>query len=91
MPSNVVKIAISLPKEAFQALEKTCEKLGIARSKLITEAVRDWISEHESSEAIQRYIQSYQDQPEQEDEIELIQSAAHHTLSNTEWENDEAG
>lgn len=91
MPSKVIKIAISLPKEAFQALERTCEKLGMARSQLITEAVQDWIEDYESKENIHRYIEGYQNQPETEEDLDLILPAAYTTLSASEWSDDETG
>ncbi len=42
----MMKTAISIPDEVFQAAETTAKKLGVSRSELYTTAVREYVDHH---------------------------------------------
>ena len=41
-----MKTAISIPNDIFDAAEKTAKRLGISRSELYSNAVKDYIGSH---------------------------------------------
>jgi len=43
-----MKTAISIPNEVFDAAEKTAKRLGVSRSELYSNAVKDYIESHVS-------------------------------------------
>jgi len=86
MAQKTVKIAISLPKDAFRSLEKLRKQLGLARSALIAQALQNWINEHEQTENIRRYLEGYRRYPETAQENDAAAATAHTTLSSLEWE-----
>ena len=43
-----MKTAISIPNDVFEAAEKTAKRLGVSRSELYSNAVKDYIESHVS-------------------------------------------
>ena len=41
-----MKTAISIPNDIFDAAEKTAKRLGVSRSELYSNAVKDYIDSH---------------------------------------------
>lgn len=41
-----MKTAISIPNDVFDAAEKTAKRLGVSRSELYSNAIRDYIDSH---------------------------------------------
>lgn len=66
---NAFKIAISLPREDFDRMEKTRKKLGFGRSAIIDRAIRFWLDKIEQEDSIKRYEQGYKKHPEDIQEI----------------------
>jgi len=62
--SKVAKIAISLPGDTLNEIERIRRLSGKSRSALIREAVEHWLRTREISPADLRYIQGYLRQPE---------------------------
>jgi len=73
---KVAKIAISLPKEDFDKLEKLRKRLGFERSALIDKAIRFWLRYLEQEELIKRYEEGYRKRPESIQEIKAMEQAA---------------
>jgi metal-responsive CopG/Arc/MetJ family transcriptional regulator len=69
MPNNTVKIAISLPKQDYQLLEKIRQRLGISRSAMIDKALYFWLKRRQEEELIKKYEDSYRKKPENVSEI----------------------
>ncbi|MFQ5794982.1 MAG: ribbon-helix-helix protein, CopG family [Candidatus Bipolaricaulia bacterium] len=86
MASQTVKVAVSLPKEEFQAVEQLRKQLEISRSALITEAIRYWLNAKQKEEEIRHYIEGYQRYPETAEEISEVATIAQKTLMAEEWE-----
>lgn len=70
------KIAISLPKEDLEAVERVRKKMGFERSAVIDKAIRFWLSSLEQKEAVQRYIEGYRKKPEDVQELKAMETAA---------------
>ena len=76
MPTNAVKIAISLPKKDFKLLEAVRKKIGISRSALIDKALRSWLAKKEEEEMVRQYIEGYRRYPETPEEIKEHEALA---------------
>ncbi|HAZ10461.1 MAG: hypothetical protein Q7O04_06575 [Candidatus Omnitrophota bacterium] len=81
MPNNTVKIAISLPKQEYQFLEKFRRKLGISRSAMIDKAISFWLKRQQDEELIKEYEDSYKKKPENVSEIIALEKAGLEALS----------
>ena len=89
MAARTVKVAISLPKEEFDAVERLRRELGLSRSALIARALRAWLKERSETQQVRRYLEGYRRNPESEKEIAEAASLALHTLETQEREWDE--
>jgi len=69
------KIAISLPKEDFDKIEKLRKKRGLERSALVDKAIRFWLAHLEQEELVRRYEEGYRKKPESIPEIKAIEKA----------------
>jgi len=78
--ARTVKVAISLPKEEFDAVERLRQELGLSRSALIARALRAWLEERSEEQQIRRYLEGYRRNPESEKEIAEAASLALHIL-----------
>lgn len=81
MPNNTVKIAISLPKQEYQFLEKFRRRLGISRSAMIDKAISFWLKRQQDEELIKEYEDSYKKKPENVSEIIALEKAGLEALS----------
>lgn len=70
------KIAISLPREDFEAVERVRKKMGFERSAVIDKAIRFWLNSLEQKEFVQRYIEGYRKKPEDIQELIAMEVAA---------------
>lgn len=80
-----VKIAISLPGEAFKELEIDRNKKGISRSKFILQALKFWKEEKEKERLIRIYEEGYNNTPENLRELEAWEKTSLSVFSNGEW------
>nr|MBU1327697.1 hypothetical protein [Candidatus Omnitrophota bacterium] len=81
MPNNTVKIAISLPKQEYQFIEKFRKRLGISRSAMIDKAISFWLKRQQDEELIKEYEDSYKKKPENVSEIIALEKAGLEALS----------
>ncbi|MCX8102821.1 MAG: ribbon-helix-helix domain-containing protein [Candidatus Bipolaricaulota bacterium] len=86
MPAQTVKIAISLPKDEFRAIEKRRRQLKQTRSAVIAEAIRQWLKAQQEAEDVRRYIEGYLKYPETEEEMAACESMSEQLLAHVEWE-----
>jgi metal-responsive CopG/Arc/MetJ family transcriptional regulator len=86
MATQTVKVAISLPREEFEALEQVRKRLGISRSALISRALRSWLEDQGEEEPIRRYLEGYRREPETAEEIAEAAPLALQALGADEWE-----
>jgi len=86
MSTQTVKVAISLPKEKYQAVEKMRKKVRKTRSALVSEALSLWLEEARKKELIKRYIAGYKQHPESTEDAKLATATSVKTLAAQEWE-----
>jgi len=70
------KIAISLPKENLEKIERIRKKMGLGRSVVIDLAISYWINSLEEKELIRQYQEGYQKRPESVDETLAMEALA---------------
>ncbi len=73
---NTLKVAISLPKEDYNRLERLRRQLGFGRSAIIDKAIRFWLDYRDKAESIKRYQEGYRKNPEVIQEAEGMERAA---------------
>ncbi len=73
--SATAKVAVSIPSETFEALERERRHAGASRSKIVTLAIEAWIRQRAVEEADRRYVEAYQRQPERVDEVAAVAKA----------------
>lgn len=86
MGTKTVKVAVSLPKAEFHALEQLRKQLGASRSALIARAIRCWLETQKEEEEIRHYIEGYQRYPETTEETSEVARLAQEVLGSEEWE-----
>ena len=85
MPSNAIKIAISLPREDFKLVETIRKKMGITRSALIDRAIHYWLTKRRQEEMIKRYEEGYMQVPENIDEVIAMEKVQFEALREEGW------
>ena len=80
------KIAISLPKELLNVVEKERRETGESRSQLLRRAIELLIREKRERELSQRYIRSYKKMPEEKAETTAALHTASAILSREPWD-----
>lgn len=65
------KLAISLPPDVFEEMERARSAVHRDRSSWIQEAVRQYLGQREREARIAAYVHGYTEVPETDEEIEL--------------------
>ena len=68
------KVAVSIPVDTLNRLDRESRRLGQSRSAVVTLAVEAWIRRHEASQQDEKYVEGYLLVPE--GSSEAIASAA---------------
>lgn len=58
-----MKTAISLPDDLFAAMDALAKKLGVARSRLVAEAVAEYVAKHRTGRITERLDAVYGAEP----------------------------
>ncbi len=85
MASQIVKVAVSLPKKEFIAQEKARKALGKSRSAVLSQALSLWLKKLEEEKEIQKYIEGYKKQPETKEEIKEITALSKAAFRSEAW------
>ena len=80
-----VKVAVSLPKTQFQLAEKQRRLLRVSRSAMVREALQQWLKKLEEHEAVRRYVEGYQRQPQSRQDARAMQQASMEALAHETW------
>ena len=75
MGTNIVKIAVSLPREHFAMIEKLRRELDVPRSAIVDEAIRFWLEKRLEKEQAERYEAGYLNKPEKVHELKALEKA----------------
>ena len=87
----MAKIAISLPEETLEAVEKERLANGLSRSEFFRRAVEEHLRRVKEREYAEQYIQGYLKYPETKAEIALAEATHHYAFdgeSGESWEDD---
>jgi metal-responsive CopG/Arc/MetJ family transcriptional regulator len=63
MPKHA-KVAISVPTDTYDAVERARARLGLSRSEVVATALRDWLQGLEADATRKRYVAGYLRVPE---------------------------
>jgi metal-responsive CopG/Arc/MetJ family transcriptional regulator len=85
MPKTA-KIAISLPAEVLDAVEREREESGESRSEFFRRAVEALLRREREQELSEQYVRAYQKMPESPDEVEAARRAASSILAEEPWQ-----
>lgn len=87
----MAKIAISLPDEVLEAVEK--ERLGrskvLSRSEFIKRAVQQYLQTESENSLEEQYIRGYLQQPETAAESEWLEETAAEVFANNPWKQED--
>jgi metal-responsive CopG/Arc/MetJ family transcriptional regulator len=83
--SKTSKVAISLPEEVLNAIEKEREGSGESRSQIFRRAAELLLRQRQEREMSEQYIRVYQQTPETKEEIEAARRAANAILAEEPW------
>ncbi len=84
----MAKIAISLPEETLQAVEKERLATGLSRSEFFRRAVEEHLRRVKEREDVEQYIQGYLKYPETKEEIALAEATLKYAFDDESWEDD---
>ena len=82
----MAKIAISIPDELLEAVEKERRSKGESRSQFFRCAVEEHLRRAKEREDVQQYIRGYQKYPETEEELALAEATLHYAFDEESWE-----
>ena len=85
MNGKTAKIAVSLPRETLDQVEKIRLQLGLARSAAVDQALKLWVREREESELEERYVKGYAKKPERVSEVEPFFRAGLSSFTPEDW------
>ena len=85
MSVKTVKVAISLPREMMNQIERVRHKLGLARSRAIFEAVHLWLKKMEEDALDRKYAEGYRRKPEDPAELNALMMAGLSSFSKDKW------
>jgi metal-responsive CopG/Arc/MetJ family transcriptional regulator len=83
---KVAKIAISLPGDVLEVVEKERKAKGESRSEFFRRAVEALLRQQRERAAVEQYMHSYQQVPETADEIQAAHRAGAAVLAEEPWE-----
>jgi metal-responsive CopG/Arc/MetJ family transcriptional regulator len=83
--SKTAKIAISLPSEVLDAVERERDQRGESRSQFFRRAVETLLRQQQEQELSEQYIRAYQQTPETPEEVSAARSAASTILAEEPW------
>ena len=76
----MAKIAISLPEEVLQAVEKERLASGMSRSEFFRRAVEQHLRRAKQRGQVERYIRGYQQYPETGEDRAVAESTLHYVF-----------
>jgi metal-responsive CopG/Arc/MetJ family transcriptional regulator len=83
--NKVVKVAISLPEELLERIDRARSKGGASRSDYFRKAAMSLLDSKREADVI-RYVQGYRDNPEATEDIEEARVGASAILAVDPWE-----
>lgn len=87
----MAKVAISLPDETLQAVEKERKSKGQSRSEFFRLAVEELLRRERERELDEQYVRAYREMPETAEEMAVAESTMHAAFAESPWEEDPDG
>ncbi len=84
--SRTDRIAISLPKQVLDAVERVRHQTGETRSGLIQRAIRQMLEGAAKSTRVRQYVEGYARDPEGAAEVRAAEASAARLLAQEPWE-----
>lgn len=84
--ARTAKIAISLPEDLLQGIERERRASGETRSEFLRRAVEAFLRREQERQAIEQYVRGYRRQPETKAETAFAGSTAQPALAENPWE-----
>lgn len=84
----MAKIAISLPDDILDAVEKERSESGISRSEYFRRTVEEHLRREKEKEDVARYIQGYSDDPETPEEMAWVEATIPYAFEDESWEDE---
>jgi hypothetical protein len=81
---TAAKIAVSVPRETFLAVEKRRRVIGATRSAVVTAALEAWLANESMTAEERKYVLAYLREPEQTAELRDVRAVARAAVST--WE-----
>ena len=83
----MAKIAISLPDEVLEAVEKERQsgRKALSRSEFIKRAVQQYLRTESERSLEEQYIRGYMEHPETAEDTEWLDEAAAEVFANNPW------
>ena len=82
----MAKIAISLPDDVLEEVEKERLAEGVSRSEFFRHAVEEHLRRAKEREDVEQYIRGYQKYPETKEEMALAEATLHYAFDDESWE-----
>lgn len=79
------KVAISLPENVLEAIEKERKARGESRSEFFRRAAERLLKQEQESKAVEAYIRGYRTMPESAGEVKAIHEASIAVLAQEPW------
>ncbi len=83
---KTAKVAISLPQELLNGIERTRRVRGETRSKFFRHAIEAWLRHEQEREAVAQYVKAYREHPETEEEIGWVAATSQAALAEYPWD-----
>ncbi len=78
-----MKTAISLPDDLFAAVDALARKLGLSRSRVVAEALAEYVAKHRTSRVTERLDALYANEAATVDEP--VRNAQQRVVKRSEW------
>ena len=82
----MAKIAISLPDDVLEEIEKERLAKGVSRSEFFRRAVEEHLRRAKELELEEKYVRGYLENPETEEEVALAEATLHYAFDRESWE-----
>ena len=86
----MAQIAISLPKDTLELVERECETTGETQSEFIIRLLDDFLKQQKEAEMVAQYKRGYELYPETEEEFAGLMAAQMEVISELYWDDDYA-
>ncbi len=85
MASVATKVAVSIPRSLYQAVERVRKASGKSRSAVVQAALRHWLECQAHAALVREYEAGYRRTPEGHREIKAAEAAAVRLLATEDW------